>query len=64
MKKRESKGRLADQFLREDVGNYYSKKKFEQINEKLRRVGLKKRSLKLQKLKNKTKSKKSLKIHK
>lgn len=56
--KKEAKGSLAQQFLRDDEAKGFSKRKYEQTNERLRRMGEKKRRLKLGKAKNKFKSKK------
>lgn len=47
--KKEAKGSIAQQFLRDDEDRQFSKRKFESVNEKLRRMGEKKRRLKINK---------------
>jgi hypothetical protein len=44
--KKEKKKSLAEQFLADDQAENFSKKKYEGLSEKKRRVGLKKRVLK------------------
>ena len=46
-KRRERKGGIAEQFLREDESRQFSKRKYEGANDRLRRMGEKKRKLKL-----------------
>ena len=41
--KREKKGRLAEQFLKDDESLFFSKQKYENLNDKSRRIGLKKK---------------------
>lgn len=59
--KKEQKGSLAEQFLRDDQNKMFSKRKYEKLNEKSRRMGDKKLRLKMNKnkhrLANKFKSK-------
>ena len=54
--KKQRKGTIAQQFLMDDQASGFSKKKYEQLNEKKRRMGDKKRQLKIN-LKNKHKGK-------
>jgi len=50
---KEKKGSLAEQFLRDDEAKAFSKRKYEKINERLRRMGDKKKKLKINKKKHK-----------
>ena len=49
--KKEAKGSLAEQFLKDDEARGFSKKKYEQVNERSRRMGEKRRNYKLNKAK-------------
>ena len=49
--KKEAKGSLAEQFLKDDEERGFSKKKYEQVNERTRRMGEKRRNYKLNKAK-------------
>lgn len=51
--KKEKKGSIAEQFLRDDGAKGFSKRKYEGLNSKLRRMGEKKRQLKLNKIRHK-----------
>ena len=44
--KKQRKGRIAEQFLMDDDAQGFSKKKYESLNDKKRRMGEKKKSLK------------------
>ena len=44
--KKQSKGSIAQQFLKDDEAHAFSKRKYEKTNEKLRRMGEKKKKLK------------------
>jgi Fcf2 pre-rRNA processing len=55
--KREAKGSLAEQFLRDDQAKGFSKRKYEQVNERNRRMGEKKRNLKINKGKHRRNNK-------
>ncbi|CDW73524.1 UNKNOWN [Stylonychia lemnae] len=61
--KKQQKGSIAEQFLKEDSEKMFSKKKYEKVNDRLRRMGEKKRKLKInkqrQKFANKAKGKES-----
>ena len=46
MTKKEKKGSIAEQFMRDDYEKMYSKKKFEKVNDRLRRMGTKKAEMK------------------
>jgi hypothetical protein len=59
LKKSEVKGRLAEEFLEEDKEKNYSLRKFEELQDARRKVGLKKTNLNKYKLKSKRNSKKS-----
>ena len=59
LKKSEVKGRLAEEFLEEDKEKKYSLRKFEELQDARRKVGLKKTNLNKYKLKSKRNSKKS-----
>ena len=50
--KKERKGTLAQQFLGDDQANGFSKRKYEQLNEKKRRMGDKKKRITLNKKKS------------
>ena len=61
MSKRRSKpGSIAAQFLRDDEAQGFSKRKYEKVNDKRRRMGEKKQKLK----KNKEKAKRASKFQK
>jgi uncharacterized membrane protein YcgQ (UPF0703/DUF1980 family) len=47
--KKESKGGIAQQFLRDDEAKQFSKRKYEGVNDKLRRMGEKKKRMKINK---------------
>lgn len=47
--KKEQKGSLAEQFLRDDEAKQFSKRKYEGINDRLRRMGDKKKKMKINK---------------
>ena len=51
--KKEAKGSLAQQFLKDDEARGFSKRKYESVNSKLRRMGDKKKRLKINKEKHK-----------
>lgn len=53
LSKKQKKGRIADQFLKDDEANFFSKKKYEKLNDKQRRMGNKKKMLKFNKNKHK-----------
>jgi len=55
LKKSEVKERIAEEFLQEDLEKYYSTRKFEEIQNKTRKLGLKKRRFEKNKIKSKTK---------
>ena len=55
--KKEAKGSIAQQFLKDDEANNFSKRKYEKTNDRLRRMGNKKQQLKGFKAKNKFKNK-------
>ena len=42
MTKKEAKGSIAEQFLKDDQSKGFSKRKYEKVNERLRRMGEKK----------------------
>lgn len=54
--KKEQKGSIAEQFLREDNEKMFSKRKYEKVNDRLRRMGEKKRKFKINKIKAKAAS--------
>jgi hypothetical protein len=45
--KKEAKGSLAEQFLKDDEARGFSKRKYEKVNERTRRMGEKKRRMKI-----------------
>lgn len=47
--KKEAKGGLAQQFLKDDEARQFSKRKYEKVNDKLRRMGEKKKRMKINK---------------
>ena len=49
MTKKEAKGGIAQQFLRDDEAKQFSKRKYEKVNEKMRRMGDKRRKMKINK---------------
>jgi len=49
MTKKEAKGGIAQQFLKDDEAKQFSKRKYEKINERLRRMGDKKRRIRIHK---------------
>ena len=49
MTKKEAKGGIAQQFLKDDEARGFSKRKYEGVNERLRRMGEKKRRLRINK---------------
>ena len=49
--KKEAKGSLAEQFLKDDEARGFSKKKYEAVNERSRRMGEKRRNYKMNKAK-------------
>jgi hypothetical protein len=51
--KKEAKGSIAEQFLKDDEARGFSKRKYEGINEKLRRMGDKKKRMKVNRDKHK-----------
>ena len=53
--KKQRKGTIAQQFLEDDQANGFSKRKYESLNDKRRRMGTKKKSIKISKIKAKTK---------
>ena len=55
LKKSEVKERIAEEFLQEDLEKYYSTRKFEEIQNKTRKLGLKKRRFNKNKIKSKNK---------
>ena len=55
--KKEAKGSLAQQFLKDDEARGFSKRKYESVNSKLRRMGDKKKRLKINKEKHKRSNK-------
>ncbi len=50
--KKERKGRIAEQLLEEDLHSGFSKRKYEALNERKRRMGDKRRSIKISKKKH------------
>jgi len=55
--KKEKKGSIAQQFLRDDAKGMFSKRKYEKVNDRLRRMGTKKRQLRVMKNAAKKKAK-------
>lgn len=55
--KKQKKGSIAEQFLKEDTEKNFSKRKYEKVNDRLRRMGEKKSKMKMNKLRHRQNNK-------